>query len=126
MDSIAFFAFCKQKGAAPMMLDDIHGKSAGEWWRETDNASEMMRLLQWLGVQLTEEQQSAIKRQPNVELSKVVALETQTAYTNGSAYVSSDEAESAARYKQFQNALAFESLSLANALRAVLGNPFAA
>jgi hypothetical protein len=89
-----------------------------QWWQETSRADEMTRILQELfGRRLTDSERTSLKRQPLVEDSELSVIDSIKAYTKGGP-------NKAGRYRLLQEMLAFEGWAKANALRAVVGNPF--
>ena len=117
MDFKTFAVKCReQKGG--WICAEIGSTPLAQWWRETRSAYEMTWILQKIvGRWLTASECIALKRQPLVEFSESLVIESLVAYANGGP-------NKAGRYRRFQEMLAFESWAKANALRAVVGNPF--
>jgi len=119
MDSESFLRRCKEQGAEPQLLEEIDGKSAAEWWRDTNSGNLMRWVLDKIGPELTAEQQNAVTNDPYVKLHDH-ELDMSLKFNSG--VRSGAEKGTADRKSLIVNLI----WARANALRKVVGNPFEA
>jgi len=122
MDSEGFLRRCRECGAETHLLDGIDGKSAAEWWRETNSGDLMKWVLDKIGPQLTVEQREAIASDPYVKIHSKELDESLA-----SNLIARNEADKGSeRLKNRHDLIVNYKWALANATREVVGNPFEA